>query len=32
MTHVSIIVPVLNEEAAIRRAVSRLCRNFPTAS
>ncbi|MEU3195471.1 TIGR04283 family arsenosugar biosynthesis glycosyltransferase [Streptomyces sp. NPDC006996] len=29
MTHVSIIVPVLNEEAAIQRAVSRLCRDFP---
>ncbi|MFE9237977.1 TIGR04283 family arsenosugar biosynthesis glycosyltransferase [Streptomyces sp. NPDC007007] len=29
MTQVSIIVPALNEEAAIRRAVSRLCHDFP---
>ncbi|MEU3199373.1 TIGR04283 family arsenosugar biosynthesis glycosyltransferase [Streptomyces sp. NPDC006996] len=29
MTQVSIIVPVLNEEAAIHSAVSRLCRDFP---
>ncbi|MEJ1199333.1 MULTISPECIES: TIGR04283 family arsenosugar biosynthesis glycosyltransferase [unclassified Streptomyces] len=29
MTRVSIIVPVLNEETGIQRAVSRLCRDFP---
>ncbi|MEU0337483.1 TIGR04283 family arsenosugar biosynthesis glycosyltransferase [Streptomyces bobili] len=29
MTQVSIIVPVLNEEATIHGAVSRLCRDFP---
>ncbi|MDJ0463856.1 TIGR04283 family arsenosugar biosynthesis glycosyltransferase [Streptomyces sp. H27-C3] len=29
MTKVSIIVPVLNEEATIHSAVSRLCRDFP---
>ncbi|MEU9069854.1 TIGR04283 family arsenosugar biosynthesis glycosyltransferase [Streptomyces sp. NPDC048109] len=29
MTQVSIIVPVLNEEATIYGAVSRLCRDFP---
>ncbi|MER7895047.1 TIGR04283 family arsenosugar biosynthesis glycosyltransferase [Streptomyces sp. NPDC096046] len=29
MTQVSIIVPVLNEEATIRSALSRLCRDFP---
>ncbi|MBP3078298.1 TIGR04283 family arsenosugar biosynthesis glycosyltransferase [Streptomyces sp. NPDC007027] len=29
MTQVSIIVPALNEEAAIDRAASRLCRDFP---
>ncbi|WP_434594077.1 TIGR04283 family arsenosugar biosynthesis glycosyltransferase [Streptomyces sp. A5-4] len=29
MTQVSIIVPVLNEEATIHSAVSRLCRDFP---
>ena len=29
MTQVSIIVPVLNEEATIHHAVSRLCRDFP---
>lgn len=32
MTQVSIIVPVLNEESTIHSAVSRLCRDFPTAS
>ncbi|GAA2494706.1 TIGR04283 family arsenosugar biosynthesis glycosyltransferase [Streptomyces gobitricini] len=29
MTRVSVIVPVLNEEAVIRSALSRLCRDFP---
>ncbi|MEU3143066.1 MULTISPECIES: TIGR04283 family arsenosugar biosynthesis glycosyltransferase [unclassified Streptomyces] len=29
MTQVSIIVPVLNEEATVHGALSRLCRNFP---
>ncbi|KNE84288.1 MULTISPECIES: TIGR04283 family arsenosugar biosynthesis glycosyltransferase [Streptomyces] len=29
MTRVSIVVPVLNEEATVHRAVSRLCRDFP---
>lgn len=29
MSQVSIIVPVLNEEAAVQTALSRLCRDFP---
>lgn len=29
MSEVSIIVPVLNEEAAVQAALSRLCRDFP---